>query len=285
MEKAGRPYPILLLGTVMVSCAAILIRFSTASPLIIAFYRLFYAVLILLPLSCIRYRQEFQKIGWRSISLSFLAGLFLALHFFSWITSLEHTTINSSVVLATTHPVLVAVFSALFFKEKMSLPLLMGILTAMLGSILIAVGGLQMGAGFFKGNLLAFLGAVMMAGYILVGSRVRKTLSLFPYVLLTYSAATLFLLVLVLFFHPLQGYSTDNHLLFFLLALGPTVIGHTCFNWALKYIPSTQVSVSILGEPLGATLLAVFFFQEIPSLLALGGGILVLFGIYTTVKV
>lgn len=284
MRKIVNPYPILFLGTAVVSLASILIRFSTAPPLIIAFYRLFYSVLILLPFNLLGYGEQLKRVERRAICLSVLAGLFLGFHFFFWITSLAHTTISSSVLLVTTHPVLVAVLAALLFQEKVTGPLFFGIFLTMVGSILVGVGGLQIDGRFLKGDFLAFLGAVMMAGYILVGSRVRKVLSLLPYVLLTYGAACIFLLLLALFFHPLRGYSSLDHGLFFLLALGPTVIGHTCFNWALKYISSTHVSVSILGEPLGATLLAILFFQEFPPFLALGGGMFILVGIYITVK-
>lgn len=280
-----RPYPILLLGIIAVSFAAILIRLSTAPPLIIAFYRLFYGVLILLPFVFARYRQDLQRIDKRALLLSLLAGLFLALHFFSWITSLDYTTVTSSVILVTTHPILVAALSALLFKEDLSFGALLGILMAVLGSVVIGVSGMALQSGAWRGDALAFFGAVMMAGYILVGSRARKALSLFPYVLLTYSSASILLLLLALSFQlPLRGYSLTNHLLFFLLGFGPTVIGHTCFNWALKYIPSTQVSVSILGEPIGATILAYYVFKEMPSWLALFGGALVLMGIYTTVR-
>lgn len=285
MDEKVRPYPILFLGMFTVSFAAILIRLSTAPPLIIAFYRLFYGVLLLLPLILILYRAEFKKIELWSLLLSLLAGLFLALHFFSWITSLEYTTVTSSVVLVTTHPILVSLLSVFLFHEKFSLKVLLGILMAISGSMIIGLGGIALHRGVWRGDILAFLGALMMAGYILVGSRVRKVLSLFVYVFITYSTASLILLILTLLHSlPLKGYSSYNHLLFFLLGFGPTVIGHTCFNWALKYIPSTQVSVSILGEPIGASILAFYFFNESPSLLVLGGGILVLAGIYTTVK-
>lgn len=285
MEEKMNPYPILTLGIITVSFAAIFIRFSTAPPLIIAFYRLFYAVIILLPLTLFKYREEWLQRDTNSILLSLLAGFFLALHFFFWITSLEYTTVNSSVILVATHPILVALLAALLFKEEISIKILLGVLMAIVGSIIIGVGGFRVDMGIWKGDLLAILGSVMMAGYILVGSRVRKVLPLLMYVLLTYSMASILLLFFTLFSRlPLGGYSSYNHLLFFLLALGPTVIGHTCFNWALKYIPSTQVSVSILGEPIGATILAFYFFREVPSPLAFGGGILVLLGIYTTVR-
>ena len=280
------PYLILFLGVISFSFAAILIRLSTAPSIIIAFYRLFLSVVILLPYVLLKHRQELRALTRGHIVFSLLSGFFLALHFYSWIASLEHTSVTNSVVLVSIHPILVALIAALFFGEVLNRSMVLGVIVAILGSGLVGAGGLSLESGStLRGDLLALLGAVMMAGYIIIGSRLRKTLSIFPYVLITYGSASLYLLIFILFNQvSMVGYPGIDYLYFLLLALGPTVFGHTSFNWALKYLPSSHVSVSYLGEPVGSSFLALLIFQEAPPPVALLGGIMVLSGLYLTIR-
>ena len=225
-----------------------------------------------------------------------LAGLFLAFHFGSWITSLELTSVASSVVLVTTTPLWVAVVSVFFLKEKLTRPLIVGLVVAMVGGIVVGISescsitsgqftctaGLQLfQSRSMLGNFLALFGAWMAAAYLIVGRKVREHVDTMVYVYVVYSMSAIFLLgAALLTRQPLFGYSPHFYLWAFLLAIVPQIIGHTTYNWALGYLPTTFVSISLLGEPIGTILLTFLFLQETPTLIEAFGGILILTGIY-----
>jgi drug/metabolite transporter (DMT)-like permease len=166
-------------------------------------------------------------------------------------------------------------------KEKISKSLILGIIIAIFGSLLIGISDLRVEGNFLYGDLLALGGAVMIAAYFLIASKLRKDLSLIPYVSVVYSITTFFLYIFV----KLKGYSLitydlNDYIIFLLLAIGPNVIGHSSLNWALKYLSPSIVSASILGEPVGSTVLAFLILHEVPPFGTLIGGILILIGIY-----
>ncbi|NLJ75211.1 MAG: DMT family transporter [Firmicutes bacterium] len=265
-------------GVLAISCAAILIRLAEAAPPVIAFYRMAFSTLMLAPAAWIELRRS--SLTKRQVGLMAVAGVFLALHFLLWMTSLEYTSVTSSVVLVTTQPLFVSIFSALILKEVPPRQVWYGLGLAIAGSAVIAFGQGGGGESRLLGNMMALGGAVMAASYFLVGRVVRRDVSLAAYSAVVYgfSAAVLGLFVLIQGL-PLTGYPSSTWWSLFLLALFPTVIGHTALNWALKYLPTPLVSVSILGEPLGASVLAYFILQEIPAWGELAGGILILAGI------
>lgn len=290
------PFLALGFGILAVSTAAIFIRFAQveAPSLVIAFYRMGLSALILAPVAWFRYRKELGTLDRRSLALASLSGLFLALHFASWITSLELTTVASSVVLVTTTPLWVALFSPLFLKESLSRPVLLGLGLALSGGLVVGVSdACTWQAGLvcpslaellrgqaFLGDALALFGAWMSAAYIMVGRGVRRQLSLGSYIFIVYGIAALGLLVLVLFSRqPLTGYSPTTYGWFLLLALIPQLFGHTIFNWALRYISAAYVAVTLLGEPVGSTILAYFLLRESPTWFKMIGAILILTGI------
>ncbi len=290
------PFLALGFGILAVSTAAIFIRFAQAEApsLVIAFYRLGLAALILAPIAWLRYRHELRSLDRKSLALAGLSGLFLALHFASWITSLELTTVASSVVLVTTTPLWVALLSPIFLKETLPRPVLFGLALALSGGIVIGLSdactwqaGLvcpswrEMVQGqAFLGDLLALFGAWMSASYIIIGRSVRQKLSLGGYIFIVYGIAALVLLVLVLGSQqPLSGYSPATYGWFLMLALVPQLFGHTIFNWALRYISAAYVAVTLLGEPVGSTILAYFLLRESPTWIKIFGAILILSGI------
>jgi drug/metabolite transporter (DMT)-like permease len=223
--------------------------------------------------------------------LLLLSGLFLAIHFGSWISSLEYTSIASSVVIVTTSPLWVAILTPLILKEKIPVLVRWGLGIAMMGGIL--VGGAQSIIGaqgvdlqafnskqVLFGQFLALMGAVFVAGYLLIGRFLRQTISLVSYTFLVYGFAAVFLLMLVGILRlPMGGYQPKTYLLFAAMAIFPQLMGHSTFNWALKYLPAVVIAVATLGEPVGATLLGYLVLGETPHWLEGIGGLVILTGI------
>ncbi len=280
-------YAILFIGVLAVSTASLLIRFAQANEtpsLVIAAMRLTLAALILTPWTLYRHRPALRALSRRDAALALASGALLAVHFAAWITSLEHTSVLISVVLVTTNPLWVALFSPLLLGESMNRRTLIGILIAIGGGLLISLNGdssaLLDGANPLLGALLALIGAIAAALYLIIGRRLRASLALVPYVWLCYSAAALFLLLAVLMTgSTITGYNPTVYLWLLLLAIFPQLIGHSSFNYALAHLPVAFVSLVILGEPVGSAVLAVIFLQEIPGAVQLVGAALILFAV------
>lgn len=275
------PFLAVFLGVAAASFSSIFTKFADAPPLVIAFYRLSFTVLMLLPAAYVTGRHEIKNLKAKDLLPAVLSGVFLALHFAVWVTSLNYTSVASSTVLVSMHPLFVIIGAQLLFQEKISPWGAAGALIAVLGSAVIGINDFRVGGSALWGDALAFAGAVFEAGYVLIGRSLRARLSLFSYVILVYSAAAVTLLALSIgFAQPLYPYDKITWLWFAALALVPTVFGHTVFNWALRYVQAAVVSVSILGEPVGATVLAYFFFGEVPTALQLIGGTVIITGLY-----
>jgi len=280
------PVPPLLgivVGIAAVSSASILIRFAQreAPSLVIATARLTLASLILAPLALTRYRAEYRQLtradGW----LAVFSGIFLALHFATWISSLEYTTVASSVVLVSASPLFVAIASWLFLREKAGRPVILGLGVALAGGVIVGLtdrGGVMRNA--LLGDVLALGGALAVTGYWIIGRRLRARLSLVPYIAIVYGTAAVTLVLMTgVAQQTLVGYSPSVYLCFLLLALGPQLLGHSSFNWALAHLPATFVSVATLGEPIGSTILAYLILRETPTPLKIVGAALILVGI------
>ncbi len=269
---------LLLIGIIAVSTASIFIKLCDAPVLIIATYRMVLAPLVLMPFAC--YQRIWRGWGRNELGWSLLSGLFLSLHFAFWIASLKYTSVASSVVLVTTHPVFVGIGAWLFLKERIRLNLIFGIGLSVLGSGLISYGDRSLSNEALMGDGLALLGAIAASGYLLVGRKMRKDRDLISYIFPVYSTAGLILILLALIFQkPFFGYSSSTYFFLLLLALVPQLIGHTTFNWALKYLPATVVAISVLGEPIGSTLLAYFILAEGLTIWKVIGGISIFSGI------
>jgi drug/metabolite transporter (DMT)-like permease len=266
------------IGIIAVSTASIFIRLCDAPALIIATYRMMLASLMLVPFAC--YKKTWRGWGKNEMGWLLLSGLFLSLHFAFWIASLKYTSVASSVVLVTTHPIFVGIGSRLLLKERIGRNLALGIALSVLGSGLISYGDISLSKEAFMGDGLALLGAIAASGYLLVGRKMRRDQDLFSYIFPVYSTAGLILILLSLLFQkPFFGYSPPTYLLLFFLALIPQLIGHTTFNWALKYLPVSMVAITILGEPIGSTFLAYIILGEGLTIWKVVGGISILVGI------
>ncbi len=279
--RLTKAYFLLGLGVFTFSWAAILIKLCDAPPLAIATYRMGIASVILAPAILGPRRQILLALGKRDLYLSLLSGVLLGLHFAVWVTSLEYTSVASSVILVTLNPIFVAVLGFFLIKEKMSLRLTVCVLTAVSGALLIGASDWGGGARTLYGDVLALLGSLAISGNLIIGREVRQRIDLLPYIFITYSTAALVLLAMGLAwgtaFFPFPAFT---YMLFVLLALGPTLVGHTSVNWALKFLPAALLAVIILGEPVGATLIAYFLLDEVPTVIRLIGGALILAGIY-----
>ena len=271
---------VLSLGVVALSCAAVFVRLADAPPLAVAAFRLALASLVLLPAGLIWAREEMGRLlrdDWR---LLLLGGMLLALHFVLWIASLSQTTVASSVVLVTATPVFVALSSWLLFRERLRRATFAGIAVSLAGALLIGYAGLQHGGSALSGNLLALLAAMAVAGYLLIGRRMRRNAGLLAYSTVVFTVSALVLLIAVVISGtPLRGYTAATYGAVLALALVPQLLGHMSLNWALRFLPATMVTVAILGEPVGATTLAWFVLGEMPTLTEVVGAVLMLLGI------
>lgn len=284
-EKPGFPPLIaIVVSIVAVSTASIIIKMSSSPPIAIAAYRMIFASLILFPIFLFDGGIEHLRIAGRRVVLTLLAvGVVLAVHFASWISSLSFTSVASSVIFVHVDPVLVAAVSHFILGERISPRRVFGILLAFSGAIVIAVGDLSIGKLNLYGDILSLIGALMLGIYILSGRRIRQSLDLVSYVTPIYITSAVVLSVGgLLTGTPMAPYPLKEYLLFLALAVVPMIFGHTIYNWALRYVEAPVVSISLLGEPIGASLLASLVLGEIPTPITLIGGLITLLGIYVT---
>lgn len=287
------PYLILTGGVLIVSTASILIRLAQqqgVGSLTIAAGRLGLAALVLTPLAWWRAGKELRSLSKRDYLLGGLSGLFLAVHFATWISSLAFTSVASSAALVSTNPLWVGLASLFLLKEKVARGALLGIGLTFVGSLLIVLSdaGATAQTHFtapLLGNSLALTGAVAITGYFLIGRNLRQRLSLLAYIWLAYTSAAIFLLIASQFSgQGVVGLTPLAYLLLLGLALGPQLLGHTSFNWSLRHLSATFVAVAILGEPIGSALLAWLIFGESFATLQLAGFVLLLLGIYVAAR-
>ena len=315
-----RPHVVVAVGVVFTALSSIFIRLSDAPSLAIAAYRMVFTTILLSPLflrerirgrgaagnegaidrggnggEAVR-RTDGRRPGRAAspgapptlrgaVLLSLVSGVFLALHFAFWISSLSYTSVASSTVLVTTHPIIVGLLGFLLLGEHLSLRGVLAMLGALGGSVVLVWGGLGAGESVFLGNVLAFLGSVTVAGYMLLGRVVRRRLSVNAYTMIVYSVSALLLVAAaVVTGVPLYPYPLRELAIFIALAFFCTLLGHSLFNWALRYLQPTIISTSILGEPVIASLLALALFGEVPTPYTLVGAALILVGIYLFIR-
>jgi drug/metabolite transporter (DMT)-like permease len=283
----GAPILILLLGIAAVSTASTFIRLAQEEipSITIAAWRLTIASGILAPFAFVSCRDEWLSLHQADWKLAILSGLMLAIHFYTWIVSLSLTSVAASVVLVSTNPIFVALISYFVFKERIHRVGIIGLIIAILGSMMIGVGDFRTGSNQVVGDILALAGAVSVAIYMLIGRHLRNKLSLLGYVFPVYGTAALALMLVALLTKTqLTGFNSSIWLWLVLLALVPQIIGHSSFNWALGHLPATFVALSVLAEPVGSILLAWFTLGEIPAFSSLFGGLLILGGIFIATR-
>jgi len=283
------PLAALAVAVAAVSTSAILIRWSGAPSVVKAFYRVLFTTLLLGPLAFSRHGEDLRSLGRRDALAAAVTGVALAVHFAAWFQSVEWTSVAASVTLVQAQPLFVAVGAALFLSERLTRRKLAGILVAMVGIVVMSAGDLLGGGAVgprpLAGNALAVVGAVMMAAYVLSGRSLRARVALVPYVTVVYTACAVVLGALaVARGAPLLGYPPVEWGLFLAMAIGPGVFGHTVINWALEHVESSVVSVALLGEPVGSTLLALLLLSEVPGGWTVVGGVVVLGGIAVTAR-
>jgi drug/metabolite transporter (DMT)-like permease len=280
---------VLIAGVAAVSLAAIFIRLAQAqdvSSLVIACGRLLIAALLLSPAVLRRsdYVDQVRRLTPSERILALVAGVFLALHFATWVTSLEYTTVLISVVLVTTTPIWVALLEVVFLRARLSPLIITGLIVALIGGIVIGLSGEATAdvstSDRIRGAILSLIGAMAVAVYLVIGRRLRRTLALTPYIWLVYGIAALIMCGLLLASDtPVTGYSAEGYLWVALTALVPQLVGHSSLNYALAYLPATYVSLSTQMEPVLSALVAVVVFQEIPGWLQVGGGLIIMTGV------
>ncbi|WP_049928223.1 DMT family transporter [Halopiger goleimassiliensis] len=268
------------------STSAILVRWSQAPSSVAAFYRVLFTTAMVAPVALYAHREEFARLSGRDLAFAVVAGVALAIHFAAWFESLNHTSVAASVTLVQSQPVFVAIGAALVLGERVDGVTVAGIGIAIVGAAAMSLGDAgeaPLSDATMYGNALAILGAITVAGYVLAGRSIRQRVSLFPYVTVVYTACALTLLAVVgVQGHEYVAYPTREWLLFLGMAVGPGVFGHTVVNWTLKHLESVVVSVAWLGEPVGATILALLLLAEVPDAITVVGGLVVLTGIYVT---
>jgi len=276
-----RAYFALIIGIFAISTSAILIRWSSSDPLVIGSYRQTFATFLFLPFLIKDKFKEITSLKINEVMELVLIGLLLGAHFGFWISSVKAASVAASVLLGTCHIVYVSIIGWLIFGESLNSKGIFGTLVALSGILILFWGDLIEDPGNFKGNILAFISGILAGLYYLGGRKHRKKISLPTYAFMVYlsSAISMWIIVLVQDLEY-QQISNSEFKLFFLMALVPTLLGHTMQNWALAFLPAYIISITLLVEPIGSGLLAWLIFNEIPSLGVLIGGIIVLCGVY-----
>ncbi len=275
-------YVALFFGVFALSTSAIFVKLADAPAAITAFYRLFFATLILLPFLLVnkKNREELRSLSKKQWGLGLLSGLFLAAHYVLWFESLNYTSVASSTVIVTLQPLFSMVGGYFLFKERFSKGAIFGFLVAIAGSIVIGWGDFQVSGEALFGDILAFIAAGVITAYFFVGQHVRKSLSLVPYSIIGYASSSLFL---SLFAFSQQAsfvdYSAQTWWSFIGLAFIATILGQTVFNWLLKWLSTSVISMSILGETIGTCILAYFILGEVISVQQGFGIALILIGL------
>ena len=283
LEPGPSPSLVLFIGVAAISTGAIFARMAEAPALVVAAYRVGLATLVLTPITLIQSRRELLGLSARDLRMAALSGFFLAIHFAAWISSLEYTSVANSVVLVNTNPIWVGILSPFLTHEGIRRSTLIGIGLSVCGGVIIGVGDIAIGGDALLGDALALIGSMAMALYILMGRNLRRKLSLTTYVFLCYGSAAAILWGCVLLADlPVSGFDTKTWACFWGLALVSQVIGHSSFNWALRWLSAGVIAVALLGEPVGATILAYVLFGEGLTGFKIVGGILILAAIYIT---
>lgn len=272
---------IVLLGVVGVSLSAILVKYASAPSAVLAFYRMLFSVVLILPAVWKNCREELARAKKKELLWCCVSGFFLACHFTAYFESIRYTSIASSTVLVDTEVFFVALVTVLVFKEKLSKAGWIGIVLTFGGSVVLALSDSQAGGNVLWGDFLALSGALFVSIYTLIGRKQRKNMSTTLYTYIVYGSSALTLAFLCIFSGiPLAGYADVDYLCAFGMAVFCTLLGHSVFSWGLKYVPAAFISTAKLGEPVFATLLGLVIFGQVPDGLQIMGGCIIIGGIW-----
>jgi drug/metabolite transporter (DMT)-like permease len=276
---------VLAAGIVAISWAAPLVRLAEPAPvLVIAALRLGFAAPPMVAIASVRGTEDLRTARRADLGAMALAALALTGHFVFWIAALQRTSIITGVVLVTMQPIFVGIGAWIVLRERPSRPVVLGASIALVGALLLA--GDDLGdRGSLVGDLLALIGGLLSSAYLVIGRGARRRISTASYGAGVYSMTALLLLVLAFATGtPLTGHSTGSYAAIVALAIVPQLIGHNAFNWSLGFLPAAVVAIAILGEPVGATAIAAIVLDEVPTLLELAGGAVVLLGVYVALR-
>ncbi len=281
MEKpAIHPFIPIVIGVFSVALSAIFVKMTTADSGVTAFYRMLFSILIMSPVFFMKYTQEIKVLSRRDWVFTSIAGIFLAFHFILWFESLNYTSVASSTVLVTLQPLFAFAGTYFFFKERLSAKTLISGAIAVLGSVLIGYGDFKISGMALYGDILALIACALITAYLLFGQDVRKRISLVTYTFVVYGVSTITLFFYILFKGESFGpYPVSEWMWFLLLAIIPNLLGHTLFNWSLKWVSTNVISIAILFEPVGAAILAYYILGEMLTASQIIGGSVVLAGI------
>ena len=277
------PMIMIVIGVLGISLSAIFVKYSTAPSAVTAAFRLGWTVLLMSPVVWAKreVREELLHVNKRELGLSVLSGLFLAIHFVLWFESLQYTSVASSTSIVCTEVIWVALGFCLFLKGTLSKQAVLAIIIAFAGSVVIAYSDSSAGGAHLYGDILALVSAVAVAVYTLLGRIVRNNVSTSVYTYVVYvSCAAVLLGTCMVQSYPLFGYGMSAVIVGLLLSVFSTILGHSIFSWCLKYFSPAFVSASKLCEPVAASIMAVFLFRELPSVLQISGGAMIIGGVY-----
>ncbi len=286
-------YFVILVAIVATSSAAILIRYALAEnmpPLLIAAARLAVATAALTPLALRRYRTQMGSLSHKEWTLIALSGLCLAVHFTAWVSSLQYTTVLVSVVIVSTGPIWVAILEVMFLRIRLSRLVIAGLMIALIGGVIIGlpINGNSSEAALSSDDLsatvtgafLAWMGALSVSVYMLIGRKLRTRLPVIPYVWLVYGAAAIFAIAVIMFTStPVTGFRLEGYLILLAMGLVPQLLGHSSLNYLLEHFPAALVSMFSQLEPIGSAILALVLFRELPPDQQIAGSIIIVLGV------
>lgn len=284
-RKGTRSFEMLyIIGIIAISFSSIFVRWSNAEVSVVAMYRLYLTNLLMLPLVW-KYRKTLFQLPLRKWLLLLASGVMLGLHFLLWMSSLRLTTVASSTVILTLEPILIALGSYWLFGSRTNKAMILGMAMAVIGSVAIGSGDFGLSRQALIGDALSLLGTIAVSVHMLIGKHLRDTISAFVYNFWVFAMAASSLAV----YNISQGFSFGGYAprewgIFLLLAIVPTLFGHYLFNWLLKYMSASAVSMAVLGEPVFATILAYFLLDESISPLQLGAGLFILIGVWIFIR-
>lgn len=274
------PYIFVFIGVIAVSTSAIFVKLTSASSGVTAFYRMFFTVVMMLPVFLLKYVSEVKNITKRDWLFCIAAGTFLAFHFILWFESLNYTSVASSTVLVTLQPLFAFAGGFLFFKEKYSFLAILSACIAISGSVVIGWGDFRIAGPALFGDILALIACALITGYLMFGQTVRKRVSSIAYTFVVYGISAIVLFVYVwIVQEPFFVYPAKDWIYFILLAIFPNLMGHSLFNWSLKWVDTTVISMAILFEPVGAAVLAYFILGEKLEVTQILGGLVIIGGL------
>jgi drug/metabolite transporter (DMT)-like permease len=274
-----KPIIPLIVGMIAISFAPILVRFSDTPVSVQGMYRMLFTILIMLPFGT-KQIPQLRIISKKDWALLGIAGFFLALHFLLWMESLNYTSIASSTIILSLEPVFVMIGAYFFFKDRIGTFALIGLIVALIGAICVGSGDISLSAKAFKGDLLSLTGTIAIVVNMLIAKRILSRVPSFLYSMIVFAVAfvsfTMYNLTMDFNF---TGYPAKEWMIFVLLAIVPTVLGHMIFNWLLQYVKPTTISITVLAEPVGSSLLGMLIFKEMVTSFQLAGGAFIIIGL------